>query len=121
MASGYPLFVRRDLDGFFGLFIDNLVQLLLIVALCAGLCGMTGDSARFIYACILPGAAVSILLGNLFYAWQAHRVARALHKDISQIAEEAVDSSIDELGGFTPALDIRSMQHEQLRSRLFIS
>ncbi len=35
----YPLFVRRDLDGFFALMIDNLVQLLLIVALC-GLCGI---------------------------------------------------------------------------------
>jgi AGZA family xanthine/uracil permease-like MFS transporter len=36
-------FVRRDLDGFFGLFVDNLVQLLLIVALCGSLCGMTGE------------------------------------------------------------------------------
>ncbi len=69
-------FVRHDLDGFFGLFVDNLVQLLLIVALCSSLCGMTGDDARFIYKVILPGAAVSILVGNLFYAWQAHRVAR---------------------------------------------
>ena len=76
MASNYPIFVRRDLDGFFGLFIDNLVQLLLIVGLCAGLCGMTGDEAGFIYKHILPGAAVSILLGNLFYAWQARRLAR---------------------------------------------
>jgi AGZA family xanthine/uracil permease-like MFS transporter len=33
-ARRYPLFVKRDLDGFFGLFIDNLVQLLLIVMLC---------------------------------------------------------------------------------------
>ena len=32
-----------DLDGFFGLFVDNLVQLLLIVGLCRALCGMTGD------------------------------------------------------------------------------
>ena len=72
----YPLFVRRDLDGFFGLFIDNLVQLLLIIALCGGLCGMTGDSAYLLTRHILPGAAVSILLGNLFYAWQAHRLAK---------------------------------------------
>ena len=34
MAGGYPIFVKRDLDGFFGLAIDNLVQLLLILALC---------------------------------------------------------------------------------------
>lgn len=69
-------FVRRDLDGFFGLFVDNLVQLLLIVALCGGLCGMSGDNASYLYARILPGAAVSILFGNILYAWQAHRLAR---------------------------------------------
>jgi len=33
--SAQRLFVKRDLDGFFGLFIDNLVQLLLIVLLCS--------------------------------------------------------------------------------------
>lgn len=75
-AGHYPLLVKRDLDGFVGLFIDNLVQLLAIVGLCGALCGMTGDNARFIYAHILPGAAVSILFGNVFYAWQARRLAR---------------------------------------------
>lgn len=67
------LFVKRDLDGFFGLFVDNLVQLLLIVGLCSGLCGMPSE---LLYGVILPGAAVSILFGNLFYAWQALRLAK---------------------------------------------
>jgi AGZA family xanthine/uracil permease-like MFS transporter len=75
MPTRLPLFVKRDLDGFFGLFIDNLVQLLLIVGLCSAVCGMTGEAAKLIYARILPGAAISILVGNLFYAWQAHRLA----------------------------------------------
>ena len=75
------LFVKHDLDGFFGLFIDNLVQLLLIVCLCGQFCGMTGEHADLIYRHILPGAAVSILLGNIFYAWQAHRLARKLGRD----------------------------------------
>uniref|UniRef100_A0A7C4LLW2 NCS2 family permease n=1 Tax=Schlesneria paludicola TaxID=360056 RepID=A0A7C4LLW2_9PLAN len=75
-AASYPVFVRRDLDGFFGLFIDNLVQLLLIVLLCSSRCGMTGENSYLLTRHILPGAAVSILLGNLFYAWQAHRLAR---------------------------------------------
>lgn len=75
-TAAYPWFVRRDLDGFFGLFIDNLVQLLLIVALCSTQCGMHGDAAWLLYSRILPGAAVSIIFGNLFYAWQAHRLAR---------------------------------------------
>ncbi len=43
MSQRYSWFVKRDLDGFFGLFIDNLVQLLLIVQLCA-LCGITAES-----------------------------------------------------------------------------
>lgn len=72
--SQYPLFVRRDLDGFFALMIDNLVQLLLIVALC-GLCGISADS-DLLLRYILPGAALSILFGNLFYSWQAHQLAK---------------------------------------------
>lgn len=66
-------FVKRDIDGFFGLFVDNLVQLLLIVELCA-ICGIGRDSTLLVDY-ILPGAAISILVGNLFYAWQARRVA----------------------------------------------
>lgn len=72
----YPFFVKRDLDGFFGLFIDNLVQLLAIVTLCGALCGMHGENSRILYGRILPGAAISILFGNIFYAWQARRLAR---------------------------------------------
>lgn len=75
MPVAYPWFVRRDLDGFFGLFVDNLIQLLLVLTLCQFVCGMTGDSAYLLYRHILPGAAVSILIGNLFYAWQARRLA----------------------------------------------
>jgi adenine/guanine/hypoxanthine permease len=76
MSASYPIFVKRDLDGFFGLAIDNLVQLLLILALCGGLCGMSGDNSKYIYRHILPGVAVSLLIGNIFYAIQAHWVAR---------------------------------------------
>lgn len=80
-VARYPLFVRRDLDGFFGLFIDNLVQLLAILYLCGEQCGMTGADADFLYRRILPGAAVSILVGNLFYAWQARRLAQREGRD----------------------------------------
>src|SRR6266700_652784 len=66
------LFYRGDLDGFFGLAIDNLVQLLLIEELCKRVLGFPED---LLYGRVLPGAAVSLLVGNLFYAWQAHRLA----------------------------------------------
>jgi AGZA family xanthine/uracil permease-like MFS transporter len=65
-------FVRGDIDGFFGLFVDNLLQLMLIAVLCMGVCGMPGE---LVYGSILPGAALSILFGNLFYGWQARRLA----------------------------------------------
>ncbi len=77
MSQRYPFFVKRDIDGFFGLFIDNLVQFLAILALCSNpfICGMTGEYSFYLYRYIFPGAAVSILFGNLFYAWQARRLA----------------------------------------------
>jgi AGZA family xanthine/uracil permease-like MFS transporter len=64
--------VRGDVDGFFGLAIDNLVQLLLIDALCRGVLGFPPD---LVYGRILPGAAISILVGNVAYALQAKRLA----------------------------------------------
>lgn len=67
-------FVRGDLDGFFGLALDNLVQLLLIDALCRGVLGF-GD--ELMNGRVLPGAALSLLVGNLYYSWQALRLARA--------------------------------------------
>jgi len=73
-----PWFVRKDLDGFFGLMIDNLIQLILIVSLCRELIHLP-DS--YIFGKILPGAAISILFGNFFYAWQARRLARATGRE----------------------------------------
>lgn len=79
-ANTFHLFQIRtgDLDGFFGLFVDNLLQLLLIFTLCPILCGITVVE---VVTRILPGAALSILAGNLFYAWQAWRVARRENRD----------------------------------------
>jgi adenine/guanine/hypoxanthine permease len=67
-----PFLVRGDIDGFFGLALDNLVQLLLIDTLCRTVLGM---SPALLYGRILPGAAVSLIVGNVFYAWQARRLA----------------------------------------------
>jgi len=72
------LVVRGDIDGFFGLALDNLVQLLLICSLCRAVLGFS-DSLLFGH--VLPGAAVSMLIGNLYYAWQARRIALATGRD----------------------------------------
>jgi len=67
-------FVRGDIDGFFGLALDNLVQLLVLSELCKTVLGFPD---ALIYGRILPGAAVSLLVGNVFYAWQAMQLARS--------------------------------------------
>src|SRR5512133_199893 len=72
-ARRMPWLVRGDLDGFFGLALDNLVQLLLVDALCRVVLGFP---AALVHGRILPAAAVSVLVGNLFYAWQAKDLAR---------------------------------------------
>jgi len=66
-------FVRGDVDGFFGLFVDNLLQLMLIQVWCTKVVPLPSE---LVTGRILPGAAISILLGNVFYAWQARRLSR---------------------------------------------
>ncbi len=73
-----PWVVKKDVDGFFGLGLDNLIQFILIGTLCQQVLGMPGD---FVVRRILPGAALSILFGNFFYAWQARRLARETLRD----------------------------------------
>lgn len=72
-TTHYPLWRRGDLDGFFGLMVDNLVQVLLIVALCVT---QAGIPESVIHEHVLPGVAVSLLVGNVFYGLQARAVAR---------------------------------------------
>ncbi len=71
-SSSLAWFTQGDLDGFFGLFVDNLLQLMLIGILCKLFCGFPTD---FLTGQVLPGAALSILIGNLYYAWQARQLA----------------------------------------------
>ncbi|HEX4336790.1 MAG TPA: hypothetical protein VH062_12815 [Polyangiaceae bacterium] len=77
-VSVMPWFVRGDIDGFFGLALDNLVQLLLIDSLCRGVLGFPDE---LLYGRVLPGVAVSLLVGNLFYAHQARALAARTGKE----------------------------------------
>src|ERR1700690_251548 len=73
-AGSQPLFMMGDLDGFFGLAIDNLIQFLLILGLCTQVLGFP---LGLVLHTILPGAALSIVFGNCFYAWQSQRLSAA--------------------------------------------
>ena len=72
MLSRVRWIVRGDVDGFFGLALDNLVQLLLIDTLCRGVLGFPPE---LVYGRVLPAAAISIMVGNVAYAIQARRLA----------------------------------------------
>jgi AGZA family xanthine/uracil permease-like MFS transporter len=83
MQGAQPWWVAGDLDGFFGLAIDNLIQFLLILGLCTAVLGF---SSELVLGTVLPGAALSILVGNLFYAWQAQRLsAREGRTDVTAL------------------------------------
>ncbi len=78
-----PWFVRGDLDGFFGLAVDNLVQILLIVALTRGLLHFPD---ALVFGRILPGIAMSLLVGNFYYGWQARVLAaRTGREDVTAL------------------------------------
>lgn len=69
-----PLFVSGDYDGFFGLAVDNLIQFLLIVGLCTGVLGFP---LELLLRTILPAAALSMVVGNLYYARKAQDLSAA--------------------------------------------
>jgi AGZA family xanthine/uracil permease-like MFS transporter len=63
--------VPGDVDGFLGLALDNLIQILLIVGLCRGLLGY---SDALVFGTILPAVGISLVVGNLAYARQAFQL-----------------------------------------------
>ena len=71
-------FQKGDIDGFFGLFIDNLLQLMVIYELCIHVLQFPTE---LVIQKILPGSALSILLGNLFYSHQAKKLMKKENRD----------------------------------------
>ena len=70
--------VRRDIDGFFGLTLDNFIQILLIVSLCQIVLEFP---ANLIYGRILPGIALSLIVGNFYYSWLAYQQGQRENRD----------------------------------------
>ena len=82
-AGAQPLFSLSDTEGFFCLMVDNLVQFLIIVILLTGLIGMPRES---VISSVLPAVAVSLLVGNLYYAWLAQKLsAETGRKDVTAL------------------------------------
>lgn len=71
-------FVRRDIDGFFALALDNLIQILLLVTLCQGVLGFSNE---IILERILPGIALSLMVGNGYYSWLTYQQGKREQRD----------------------------------------
>jgi AGZA family xanthine/uracil permease-like MFS transporter len=81
-ASLRGWFVPGDIDGFFGLFVDNLCQLIVVVGLCPKLAGLPES---LVVGRILPGIAITLVAGNLFYAWQARRLSQNTGRPVTAL------------------------------------
>ncbi|MEX0588025.1 MAG: NCS2 family permease [Cyanobium sp.] len=69
---------QGDLDGFLGLGLNNLIQILLVMSLCRGVLGYP-DS--LVFGTILPALGVSLVVGNWAYARQAFALAKQEGRD----------------------------------------
>ena len=77
-ASGQPAGIPRwwvagDLNGFFGLVTNILLNVIVLTGLCIGLVQLPAD---LVYARILPALGIALALGNLFYAWMAFQLGK---------------------------------------------
>jgi len=67
-----PLWTRGDLNAFFGLGINMLVNVLVLAGLSAGVVQIP---AHDVYHTILPALGIELLVGNCFYFYLARRLA----------------------------------------------
>lgn len=71
--SGYRWIRSGDINAFFGLMLDNLTGLLLLVLLLSINFGMDPE---FIVATMVPGTALGVLIGDLAFVYFAFRLAK---------------------------------------------
>jgi len=78
MTRTYRWFRAGDLNGFFALMFDNVANLVILSSVLIGAFGF--PSAIVLYR-MVPGTAVGVLAGDLFYAWMAGLLARRSGRD----------------------------------------
>ncbi|GAW37065.1 hypothetical protein RA2_04140 [Roseovarius sp. A-2] len=78
----YKLFARSDLNAFWALFTDNLVNLLILTGVCQFVFQMP---AEIVFGRIVPGAAIAILAGVGVYTLMAKWAANRQGKDVTAL------------------------------------
>jgi AGZA family xanthine/uracil permease-like MFS transporter len=67
-----------DLNGFFGLVVDNLAVMAFLATVLVGLFKFPAD---IVFTRMFPGTALGVLVGDLAYTWMAVRLARRSGRD----------------------------------------
>ena len=65
--------VPGDLNGFFGLFTNVVLNVIVLTGLCLHVVNLPTD---IVYGRILPALGIALPLGNLYYAYLAWRLAK---------------------------------------------
>ncbi len=75
MGAGYKpkWWVSGDWNGFFGLFTNVVLNVIVLTGLCLGVVKLPED---IVFGRILPALGIALPIGNLFYAWLAYRLAQ---------------------------------------------
>jgi AGZA family xanthine/uracil permease-like MFS transporter len=68
----YPWYKKEDTDAFFALFQNNLANFIIIAITMLGM----GFPASIVFGKVIPGAVVALVVGNLYYAYSANRLAQ---------------------------------------------
>ena len=67
-----------DVNAFFGLILDNVAVMIVLVVLVTGAepAAEHRFSREFVLTQMIPGTALGVVLGDLAYTWMAFRLAR---------------------------------------------
>lgn len=68
------LWVPGDWNGFFGLFTNVLLNVIVLTGLCLGVVHLPDN---IVYGRILPALGIALPIGNLYYAYLAYRLAKS--------------------------------------------
>ena len=72
-TAGPRLWVAGDWNGFFGLFTNVLLNVIVLTGLCLGVVQLPADT---VFGRILPALGIALPLGNLFYAYLAWQLGK---------------------------------------------
>ena len=71
-------FVKSDWNGFFGLFTNNLTNILVMASLLSVVVGLPGN---IVYGRILPAVGLSIFISSIYYSFMAVKLSRKEKRD----------------------------------------